>query len=154
MDAQERELLASLVNRVLRHPDEPKDIDAERALQRLVAARQDAGYLLLQRALVLEVALAQVRAEVDRLRGGAATAANDPGVPAGVPVGVAAGVAADGTDIAARIAAALPARGFLRDAAVISAGVLGGNLLVNGAAALFDGDAPDTGADLDPGDLI
>jgi hypothetical protein len=150
MDAQERELLASLVNRVLRHPDEPKDIDAERALQRLVAARQDTGYLLLQRALVLEVALAQVRAEVDRLRGGAATAANDPGVPAGV----AAGVAADGTDIAARIAAALPARGFLRDAAVISAGVLGGNLLVNGAAALFDGDAPDTGADLDPGDLI
>jgi hypothetical protein len=150
MDAQERELLASLVNRVLRHPDEPKDIDAERALQRLVAARQDTGYLLLQRALVLEVALAQVRAEVDRLRGVAATAANDPGVPAGVT----AGVAADGTDIAARIAAALPARGFLRDAAVISAGVLGGNLLVNGAAALFDGDAPDTGADLDPGDLI
>ncbi len=146
MDAQERELLASLVNRVLRHPDEPKDIDAERALQRLVAARQDAGYLLLQRALVLEVALAQVRAEVDRLRGGTATAANDPGV--------AAGVAADGTDIATRIAAALPARGFLRDAAVISAGVLGGNLLVNGAAALFDGDAPDTGADFDPGDLI
>lgn len=150
MDAQERELLASLVNRVLRHPDEPKDIDAERALQRLVAARQDAGYLLLQRALVLEVALAQVRAEVDRLRGGAATAANDPGVAAGA----AAGVPADGTDIAARIAAALPARGFLRDAAVISAGVLGGNLLVNGAAALFDGDAPDTGADFDPGDLI
>jgi len=150
MDAQERELLASLVNRVLRHPDEPKDIDAQRALQRLVAARQDAGYLLLQRALVLEVALAQVRAEVDRLRGGAATAANDPGVPAGV----AAGVTADGTDIAARIAAALPARGFLRDAAVISAGVLGGNLLVKGAAALFDGDAPDAGADFDPGDLI
>jgi uncharacterized protein len=146
MDAQERELLASLVNRVLRHPDEPKDIDAERALQRLVAARQDAGYLLLQRALVLEVALAQVRAEVDRLRGGAATAANDPGV--------AAGVAADGTDIAARIAAALPARGFLRDAAVISAGVLGGNLLVAGASALFDDDTLDGGADLDPGDLI
>jgi uncharacterized protein len=146
MDAQERELLASLVNRVLRHPDEPKDIDAERALQRLVAARQDAGYLLLQRALVLEVALAQVRAEVDRLRGGAAIAANDPGVPAGV--------AADGTDIAARIAAALPARGFLRDAAVISAGVLGGNLLVAGASALFDDDTLDGGADLDPGDLI
>ena len=146
MDAQERELLASLVNRVLRHPDEPKDIDAERALQRLVAARQDAGYLLLQRALVLEVALAQVRAEVDRLRGGAATAANDPCVPAGV--------AADGTDIAARIAAALPARGFLRDAAVISAGVLGGNLLVAGASALFDDDTLDGGADFDPGDLI
>lgn len=146
MDAQERELLASLVNRVLRHPDEPKDIDAERALQRLVAARGDAGYLLLQRALVLEVALAKVRAEVDRLRGGASTAANDPGIPAGA--------AGDGTDIAARIAAALPARGFLRDAAVISAGVLGGSLLVNGAAALFDGDALDTGADFDPGDLI
>lgn len=146
MDAQERELLANLVNRVLRHPDEPKDIDAERALQRLVAARQDAGYLLLQRAMVLEVALAQVRAEVDRLRGGAPTAANDPRVPAGA--------AADGSDIAARIASALPARGFLRDAAVISAGVLGGSLLVSGAAALFDGDAPDTGADFDPGDLI
>ena len=36
MDEQARELLAALVNRVLRHPDEAKDIDAQRAVQRLV----------------------------------------------------------------------------------------------------------------------
>ncbi len=143
MDEQARELLAALVNRVLRHPDEAKDIDAQRAVQRLVAARADAPYLLLQRALVLEVALAQVHAEIARLRGGAAIAANDPGVQSGAPA-----------DSAVRAAAVLPSRGFLRDAAVISAGVLGGNLLVAAATALFDDDAPDTGADFDPGDLI
>jgi hypothetical protein len=32
--------------------------------------------------------------------------------------------------------------------------VLGGNLLVAGASALFDDDMLDGGADLDPGDLI
>ncbi|MCA3069326.1 MAG: DUF2076 family protein [Rhodocyclaceae bacterium] len=146
MDEQARELLAALVNRVLRHPEEAKDIDAQRAVQRLVAARADAPYLLLQRALVLEVALAQVHAEIARLRGGAAIAANDPGMPASTP--------ADSADSAARAAAALPSRGFLRDAAAISAGVLGGNLLVAAATALFDDDAHDTGADFDPGDLI
>ena len=42
MDERERELLDAMVNRVLRHPDEVKDIDAQRAVQRLVAARADA----------------------------------------------------------------------------------------------------------------
>ncbi len=138
MDAQERELLASLVNRLLRHPDEAKDIDAERALQRLLAARSDAPYLLLQRALVLEVALAQVRSEVDRLRAAEGRAANDPQQPAAVPGAGGAG------------AGALPSRGFLRDAAVISAGVLGGSLLVRGAESLFEGEsAADADLDLD-----
>ena len=103
MEERERELLDAMVNRVLRHPDEVKDIDALRAVQRLMAARADAPYLLLQRALVLEVALARAHAEVDRLRGAAAVAANDPGLPPD-PSAVTA-------DAAARIAAALPSRG-------------------------------------------
>lgn len=45
--------------------------------------------------------------------------------------------------------AALPSRGFLRDAAVISAGVVGGSLLVKGVDALFD--PPDTGGASDIG---
>lgn len=146
MDERERELLDAMVNRVLRHPDEVKDIDAQRAVQRLMAARADSTYLLLQRALVLEVALARAHAEVDRLRGAAAVAANDPGLPSAPP--------AVSADAAARIAAALPSRGFLRDAAVISAGVLGGSLLVAAAGALLDDDPPDAGTDFDPGELI
>ncbi|MCE2949258.1 MAG: DUF2076 family protein [bacterium] len=142
MDAAERELLDGLVKRVLRHPDEAKDIDAERALQRLLAARSDAPYLLLQRSLVLEVALAHVRSEVDRLRAAEGRAANDPQLPAAVP---GAGGASAGAAVAA-----LPARGFLRDAAVISAGVLGGSLLVRGAESLFEGEsAADADLDLD-----
>jgi len=135
MDAREQELLAGLVNRILRHPDEAKDLDAERAVQRLVAARSDATYLLLQRALVLEVALAQVRGEVERLRTAAAVAAqgaHEAGAPA---------APSDVRAVAGAPAMALPARGFLRDAAVISAGVLGGSLLVRGAESLFDGDS-------------
>ncbi len=143
MDAAERELLDGLVKRVLRHPDEAKDIDAERALQRLLAARSDAPYLLLQRALVLEVALAHVRAEVDRLRAAAGPAANDPQQPAAAPAAGAAGAAS-------AVLGALPSRGFLRDAAVISAGVLGGSLLVRGAESLFEGEsAADADLDLD-----
>lgn len=141
MKAHERELLAGLVNRLLRHPDEAKDIDAERALQRLVAARFDAAYLLLQRALVLEVALGQVRRELERLRM-APTAtvpgATEPGPPPDTLAGRAAAAAT----------ARLPARGFLRDAAVISAGVLGGSLLARGAESLFDGEG-DAGAGID-----
>jgi hypothetical protein len=146
MEAGERELLTALVNRVLRHPDEAKDIDAERAVQRLVAARPDATYLLLQRALVLEVALARVRGEVDRLRNARADAgqAADDAQPLPARVDGPAAAAA----VASAVGAALPARGFLRDAAVISAGVLGGSLLVRGAESLFEADAG-TGIDLD-----
>jgi hypothetical protein len=140
MEARERELLDGLVNRVLRHPDEARDVDAERAVQRLVAARADATYLLLQRALVLEVALAHVRAEVDRLRSEAGGAANDPRQPA----------VAEAVGATASAVASLPARGFLRDAAVISAGVLGGSLLVRGVESLFEGEsAADADLDLD-----
>jgi hypothetical protein len=145
MEPLERELLDALVNRVLRHPDEPKDLDAQRAVQRLLAARGDAAYLLLQRALVLEVALARVRAGLAGRDGSGPVAAND---PSGLPPGTAGAAAGQPSlaGIADRIATALPARGFLRDAAAVGAGVLAGNLLVAGAASLFDGDAAADGA--------
>jgi hypothetical protein len=131
MDAYERQLLSRLENRLLRHPDEVKDVEAERAVARLVAARSDAAYLLLQRALVLEAALEQVRGQFERLR--EAQAAERPASPV-PPDG--------GPPPAAGRVGAVPARSFLRDAAVISAGVVGGSLLVKGVEALFDtGDA-------------
>lgn len=150
MDAAERELLDGLVNRVLRSPDQPRDLDAERALQRLLAARSDAAYLLLQRALVLEAALARVRAGIERQRA-RGSAAKD-GTPDGQEsVGTPEDrLHAGGPPSQAAAAASLPARGFLRDAAVISAGVLGGSLLAKGAESLFDGDgAPGMDFDLD-----
>ena len=39
MDERERELLDAMVNRVLRHPDEVKDIDAQRAVLQGIGAR-------------------------------------------------------------------------------------------------------------------
>jgi len=148
MDAHERELLAGLVNRVLRHPDEAKDIDAERAVQRLVAARSDATYVLLQRALVLEVALAQVSSEVERMRAAHRALAPHPAPAVIAPGQTAALPASDVAPSAGAASILTPTRGFLRDAAVISAGVLGGSLLARGAESLFEGEAA-SGIDLD-----
>jgi hypothetical protein len=57
---------------------------------------------------------------------------------------------AEAAGTTASAVASLPARGFLRDAAVISAGVLGGSLLVRGVESLFEGEsAADADLDLD-----
>ena len=134
MDAQERELLATLVNRVLRHPDAAKDSDAERAVQRLVAARSDTPYLLLQRVLVLEAALEQVRGQFQRLREAQAPECPVPAAPA-----------EPGRPPVAGAVVGEPARGFLRDAAVIAAGVTAGSLLAKGVDAFLE----DAGGALD-----
>jgi len=116
------------LNQLLRHPEPVPDPLVQRALTRLLAARTDAPYLLLHRTLVLEAALARLQA--------AATAAASASAPSAAS--------------AAPAAPAAPAarHGFLRDAAVITAGVLGGGLLLHAVHDLGDAGLPDLGTDL------
>lgn len=57
--------VAQVLARLLRHPDPLREIELERALVRLQAARPDAAYLLLHRVMVLELALQQLRQPAD-----------------------------------------------------------------------------------------
>lgn len=104
--------VAQVLGRLLQQPEPLRDLELERALLRLQAARPDAAYLLLHRVMVLECALQQ-------LRQGADAAATDP-----PPRPVAT-------------------RSFLRDAAVVTAGVVAGQALWQG----ISGDAAVEGAE-------
>jgi len=135
MDAHKNKVIRQLLNHLLRHPELPKDVDVERALTILQAARSDGPYLLLHRTLALEAALAQVQWQLGQVRAAAA-----PAVPAA------------GVGTAGPAPPAAPASGFLRDAAVIGVGVLGGGLLLSGIDAL-QGDSDAVSALPDTADL-
>lgn len=126
------EAASDTVNRVLgellRAPAPLPDLEVQRALTRLLAARGDAPYLLLHRVLVLESALL-------RLRQRALTAPPADAAAAPPPVPAAA---------AAAVAAAPAARSFLRDAAVVTLGVVAGQ-------AVWDGMSADPAGLADPG---
>jgi hypothetical protein len=108
------------LGQLLRHPEPLREREVERALQRLQAARGDAAYLLMHRVLVLEAALGQLRAAAADARPLAPAA---PVVPAAVRK------------------PPQPARGFLRDAAVVAAGVVAGQAVWQGLAGDADGAA-------------
>lgn len=112
MDQAAPDSVGQVLGRLLRHPEPQRDIELERALLRLQAARPDAAYLLLHRVMVLETALARLR------QGGDAVA---PGVPT----------------------APAATRSFLRDAAVVTAGVVAAQALWGGISggAATEGDA-------------
>lgn len=104
---------------LLRAPELVRDLQVERALTRLQAARGDAGYLLLHRVLVLETALLQLRQR-------AITASDAGGDSVGSGLGAAAAPAPQ----------AVPARSFLRDAAVVTLGVVAGHAVWDGMSAV------------------
>jgi hypothetical protein len=114
------------LGQLLRHPEPLREREVERALQRLQAARGDAAYLLMHRVLVLEAALGQLRA-----------APADAGLPATGAV-------------AAPRKPPQPARGFLRDAAVVAAGVVAGQAVWQG----LTGDAVGAGLAGSAGDAL
>ena len=95
-----------VLGELLRAPEPLKDLDVQRALTRLLAARGDAAYLLLHRVLVLETALQQLRQR-------APVVPASPGVAAVAAAGPAAGPAL----------ARPSTRSFVRDAAVVAVGV-------------------------------
>jgi hypothetical protein len=131
MQTAERQRLTHLVQRVLRHLDQARDIEIDRAAARLMAARSDTPQLLLQHALALEAVLQQIQWQLQGLGAAQPTAA--------------AGSEPSCAD-APRRALAPAAGALLRDTAVIATGVLGGSLLFHGLAPTFEGSPPDAGA--------
>jgi uncharacterized protein len=137
MQAPERERLTQLVQRVLRYPDQARDIEIDRAAARLMAARSDTPQLLLQHVLVLEAALQQIQQQLHGLGTTLPPTAVRPDAPAVTPS-----------------RATVPATtGFLRDAAVIGTGVLGGSLIFHGLASAFEGSSQDTVGAAEDADL-
>lgn len=169
MNAEEKLRVARLVTRLARAPETPQDEDAALELAALLKARPDAPYLLMQRTLMLELALERAQAELEPLRqsqaqGGAqvlpATAARAPARPLDAPstgwtpgVTVSSGAPA-GTGYSPGYGQPVPAGpaygpgpvagqapsgagSFLRNAAAVGAGVLGGSLLFHGLDSLF-----------------
>ncbi len=118
-----KDTVQRVLGELLRAPEPLRDLEVERALTRLKAARGDAPYLLLHRVLVLETALLQLRQR-------AVTA-----VPA-----------------AASASAQPQARSFLRDAAVVTLGVVAGQAVWDGMAAVEPGALP--APTLDPTGLL
>lgn len=177
MNAEERLRVARLVTRLARQAEAPQDEDAALELAALLKVRPDAPYLLMQRTLMLELALERAQAELEQLRQGRtqaqalpqnpyqANAGHEPSLPApsasraplrpsgapssgwqpGVNTGSTVGNnpgygpaygPAYGPGVAAG-AAPSAAGGFLRNAAAVGAGVLGGSLLFHGLDSLF-----------------
>jgi hypothetical protein len=145
MQPDESERLWNLVRTLLRHPEAVDDVEARRALTVLTSSRSDAAYLLLQRALVLELALERVKQQ-HALAGAspAATAAEGaPGSSASAAAPDAAATAAPAVPAAPSAAVAAGATvapprpsPFVRDAAVIAAGVVAGGLVLGGLDTL------------------
>ena len=137
MQAPESERLTQLVQRVLRHPDQARDIEIDRAAARLMAARSDTPQLLLQHVLMLEAALQQIQQQQ--------------GLDTTLPP---AAVGPDAPVVGTPRRAAVPAsKGFLRDAAVIGTGVLGGSLIFHSLASAVEGSSPDTVGAAEDADL-
>ncbi|WP_298231420.1 DUF2076 family protein [uncultured Azohydromonas sp.] len=167
MNAEERLRVVRLVTRLSRAPEAPQDEDAALELAALMKVRPDAPYLLLQRALMLELALEQAQAELQQLRQGQAPGQPAQGYPPsqpagtaqapsrwgglfqrGAPAGVRPGYPGSGPGYGPGYGPGAPSAGggFLRNAAAVGAGVLGGSLLFHGLDALFhDHDHPDAG---------
>jgi len=110
MSPTDQDPVTQVLGQLLRQPEPQRELALERALTRLQAARPDAAYLLLHRVLVLETALQQHK------QAAAAAAAPSAAATAATP------------------AAAAPTRSFLRDAAVVTAGVVAGQALWQGLA--------------------
>ena len=139
MTSRENLMVTRLVNRLVGQADLPKDADAEFELAMLLKTRADAPYLLLQRCLMLEVALAQAGDELNALR--ASTGTGAPGAPSAFasPAIPLAPSQPPMQPAPGKAQPQLQPSGFLRNAATIGAGVLGGSLLFQGVESLLHG---------------
>jgi len=169
MNTQERLLVSRLVTRIAQAPDSPRDPDVQLEIDALQRVRPDAAYRLLQYALVLESELDQAQARLEAAPGRPGVASpsafarpagtwDSPAAPGNAPAHAAAPIApaaplafapapppAPPAGGASAIPAATGAGGFLRNAATIGAGVLGGSLLFQGIESLLHGGAGGAG---------
>lgn len=164
MTPQERTLLDAFLEQLAAVRGIDKDADAERRITAAVAAQPDAAYLLVQRALLQDQALAAATSRIAELeagasqaampaksfldplawgrRGGNAAQATGATSVTGAPLSPAAARPAGSTS-AAPVAArsGLGAGSFLGTAAATAAGVLGGAFLFQGMSHLLGGHA-------------
>ena len=135
MTPRENLMVTRLVNRLVGQADLPKDADAEFELAMLLKTRPDAPYLLLQRCLMLEVSLAQAGDELNALRTSGvvgAQSASSTLAPSSMPP-------AQPQPLMPQAPSQPQPTSFLRNAATIGAGVLGGSLLFQGVESLLHG---------------
>jgi hypothetical protein len=149
MMPQEREMIATLVERLKKAEGQPKDPEAEALIRQATAAQPDAPYSLVQTALIQELSLQQAQSRIGELERQLAEAKPASSPPPSFLGGAAAAAAAAPS-------AGTPGRtdgdGFLRSAAGMAAGGAAGALLYQGIGSIFgqsDGDsvAPDDGDD-------
>jgi hypothetical protein len=78
MSPQDRQLLQDFLNQLTQARGVPKDPEADAMIARAVAQQPDAPYLLVQRALLLEQALNNAKAEISALQSQRGTAQGTP----------------------------------------------------------------------------
>ena len=141
MTPRENLMVTRLVNRLVGQADLPKDADAEFELATLLKTRPDAAYLLLQRCLMLEVSLAQTGDELNALRTSGVVGAPNASstlAPSSMPPAQPQPLIPQ-TPAQPQPQPQPQPTSFLRNAATIGAGVLGGSLLFQGVESLLHG---------------
>jgi hypothetical protein len=135
MTPQENQLLQDFLTQLTRAQGGTKDPEAQALIDRALARQPDAGYLLVQRTLLLEQALKQAQAQIAQLQ-----ARGSSFLGGAVPAPAYAPPAAPAAAAPALPAAATPASpwsSFLGNAAATAAGVAGGAFLFQGLENLF-----------------
>jgi hypothetical protein len=147
MTPEETRLLDDFLRQLADVPAIAKDRAAAAAIERVFERQPNAAYLVVQRALLLQQALAAAQAELVRLKG-------EPAAPQAAP----RFLDPDGwtpraaTDGGARTGAA--AGSFLGQAAAVAAGVAGGAFLFQGLNSLIGDEAGGSESAFDLGDLL
>jgi uncharacterized protein len=155
MNLQEREQLSVFLQQLTQAQASQKDAEADALIKEACARQSDAGYLLVQRAMQLELALQatqaqarQLQADLEQARTGGRTSfladANSWG-RAAPPAPEAPAAAAQGPVMQPRGPAAAPAAaaapawgsGFLGNVATTAAGVVAGSFLFQGIQNLM-----------------
>lgn len=146
MQAQERELIAGLYERLRQFESQARDPEAERLIADLVSRQPAAPYLLTQTVLVQEEALKAAQARIAELEakasGGSGFLASAPTIG---PWGAKPSSAVPQTAVPPAQAQRAPGMfnqgggGFMRSALATAAGVAGGALLFEGIRSMFGG---------------
>jgi hypothetical protein len=158
MNSEERRLLTEFLDQLKTAQGVTKDPEADGLIARAVATQPDAPYLLVQKALLQERALANAKARIAQLeqaqsrpreahRGGFLG-----GDPWGSPAAPAFTPGAGSPWAAAPQPSPSPWGGFLGTAAATAAGVAGGAFLFHGIESLLDHHGPGDGGFFDAAD--
>ena len=145
MQAEERDLITGLFDRIRPFDSQPRDPEAEQLIANLVSRQPSAVYLLTQTVLVQEQALKAVQeriAELEAKVGAAPAAGFLSSAPKIGPWGAAPGAAPAAppptrSALQAAVAPQPVGGGFLRTALTTAAGVAGGALLFEGIRSML-----------------